>query len=81
MALHQLAWFGTTPIGALLMDWVIRASSPRVPFVLGGLAAVLCAVAVIGRRPVLKTAPIALQVDALLHRADESRTDSSTLWQ
>jgi MFS family permease len=49
MALHQMAWFGTTPIGALLMGWVIQVSSPRVPFVLGGLSALLCAAAVIGR--------------------------------
>jgi MFS family permease len=49
MALHQMAWFGTTPIGALLMGWVIQVSSPRVPFVLGGIAALLCAAAVIGR--------------------------------
>jgi predicted MFS family arabinose efflux permease len=50
MALHQMAWFGTTPIGAVLMGWVIQASSPRVPFALGGLAALLCAAVVIGRR-------------------------------
>jgi MFS family permease len=49
MALHQMAWFGTTPIGALLMGWVIQVSSPRVPFVLGGISALLCAAAVIGR--------------------------------
>lgn len=51
MALHQMAWFGTTPIGALLMGWVIQVSSPRVPFVLGGLSALLCAIAVMGRAP------------------------------
>jgi MFS family permease len=58
MALHQMAWFGTTPIGALLMGWVIHVSSPRVPFSFGGLSALLCAVAVIGwpvRRPVVAT--------------------------
>jgi MFS family permease len=49
MALHQMAWFGTTPIGALLMGWVIQASSPRVPFVLGGVSALLCAAVVLGR--------------------------------
>ena len=27
MALHQMAWFGTTPIGALLVGWIIQASS------------------------------------------------------
>lgn len=54
MALHQMAWFGTTPIGALLMGWVIQVSSPRVPFVLGGLSALVCAGAVIGR-PSLRT--------------------------
>ena len=50
MALHQTALFGSTPIGALLMGWVIHVSSPRLPFMLGGLSALLCATAVIGRR-------------------------------
>ena len=49
MALHQMAWFGSTPIGALLMGWIIQISSPRVPFALGGLAALVCAAVVIGR--------------------------------
>lgn len=53
MALHQMAWFGTTPIGAVLMGWVIQISSPRVPFVLGGLSALVCAAAVL-RRPTLR---------------------------
>lgn len=44
MALHQMALYGSTPIGALVMGWVIQATSPRVPFVLGGLAALGCAV-------------------------------------
>lgn len=48
MALHQMAWFGSTPIGALLMGWVIQVSSPRVPFALGGLSALACAAAVVG---------------------------------
>ena len=45
MALHQMAWNGSTPIGALAMGWVIQTTSPRVPFVLGGLAALACAAA------------------------------------
>lgn len=49
MALHQTALFGSTPIGALLMGWVIHVSSPRLPFLLGGIAAVLCAAFVIAR--------------------------------
>jgi MFS family permease len=52
MALHQMAWFGTTPIGALLVGWIIQASSPRVPFALGGLSALVCAAAVLGRQMV-----------------------------
>jgi len=43
MALHQMAWYGSTPIGAVAMGWVVQASSPRAPFVLGGLAALGCA--------------------------------------
>jgi MFS family permease len=54
MALHQMAWFGSTPIGAILMGWVIQISSPRVPFALGGLAALACAAAVLAR-PVRQT--------------------------
>ena len=52
MALHQMAWFGSTPIGALLMGWVIDETSPRVPFALGGLSALVCAVAVLDHRAV-----------------------------
>ena len=48
MALHQIALYGSTPIGALAMGWVIQTTSPRVPFVLGSLAAVGCAVALTG---------------------------------
>lgn len=47
MALQQMAWFGSTPIGALLMGWIIQISSPRVPFALGGLAALACAAAIL----------------------------------
>jgi hypothetical protein len=50
MALHQMALFGTTPIGALLVGWVIQTTSPRVPFALGGFTALACAAAVYGRR-------------------------------
>ena len=50
MALHQTALFGSTPIGALLMGWVIHVSSPRLPFLLGGMSAMLCATYVMGRR-------------------------------
>ena len=47
MALQQMAWFGSTPIGALLMGWIIQISSPRVPFAIGGLSALVCAAAVL----------------------------------
>ncbi|MGE0139869.1 MAG: MFS transporter, partial [Ilumatobacteraceae bacterium] len=43
MALHQMAWYGSTPIGALAMGWVIQTTSPRVPFVLGSVAALASA--------------------------------------
>jgi MFS family permease len=43
MGLHQMALFGSTPIGALAMGWVIQTTSPRAPFVLGGIAALACA--------------------------------------
>jgi len=47
MALQQMAWFGSTPIGALLMGWVIQISSPRAPFALGGLSILACSAAVL----------------------------------
>ncbi|MGE0139868.1 MAG: MFS transporter, partial [Ilumatobacteraceae bacterium] len=53
--LHQMAWYGSTPIGALAMGWVIQTTSPRVPFVLGSVAALASAWALAraaGRRPV-----------------------------
>ncbi len=50
MALHQMALFGSTPVGAMIMGWVIQHSSPRIPFALGGLSALLCAVGVVGWR-------------------------------
>ena len=52
MSLHTIAWQGTTPIGALFMGWLIEATSPRVPFYLGGITAILCAIAIIARRSV-----------------------------
>ena len=55
MALHQMAWYGSTPIGALLMGWTIQTTSPRVPFVLGAAATLACGVAIAAasvRRPV-----------------------------
>lgn len=45
MALHQMAWFGSTPFGAILMGWVVQTTSPRVPFVLGAVTALVCSAA------------------------------------
>ncbi len=50
MALHQMALFGTTPLGALLIGWIIQATSARVPFALGGVTALICAAAIQGSR-------------------------------
>jgi MFS family permease len=61
MALHQIAWQGTTPIGALLTGWLVEATSPRAPFLLAAVTAGVCgvAVAVGGRRTeTLATAPV-----------------------
>ncbi len=58
MALQQMAWFGSTPIGALFMGWIIQATSPRVPFVLGAFAALISAAALtVERRSGNETAP------------------------
>jgi MFS family permease len=51
MSLHQIAWQGTTPIGALFMGALIEATTPRVPFFLGGASAAACALGVIAWRP------------------------------
>lgn len=54
MALHQMAWFGSTPFGAILMGWVVQTTSPRVPFVLGAVTALGCSAAItlaVGRVP------------------------------
>ena len=37
----------TMPAGALAMGWVIETTSPRIPFVLGGAAALACSVALV----------------------------------
>jgi predicted MFS family arabinose efflux permease len=58
MALHQMAWFGSTPIGALLMGWIIHVTSARVPFALGAGAALACAIGVLGRRSVRSAAAV-----------------------
>lgn len=50
MGLHQMAWQGTTPIGALLMGWLIEATSSRLPFYLGGATALVCGCVVLGQR-------------------------------
>jgi MFS family permease len=51
MSLHQIAWFGSTPIGALLMGWLIQATSTRVPFFVGSASALVCGAAIVVRRP------------------------------
>jgi MFS family permease len=63
MALHQMAWNGSTPLGALAMGWIIQATSPRAPFILGGLAALACAATL------LRSADRRADVDQLLVEA------------
>ncbi|MEZ5217749.1 MAG: MFS transporter [Ilumatobacteraceae bacterium] len=53
MALHQMAWNGSTPLGALAVGWIIQTSSARMPFLLGGLAAMMCAAGTFRRAPQL----------------------------
>jgi len=50
-------------VGAVLMGWIIQISSPRVPFALGGLAALVCAAVVIGRPERRATVAAAETVD------------------
>lgn len=49
MSLHQIAWFGSTPIGALLMGWLIDVTSTRIPFFVGAASALACVAAIVGR--------------------------------
>jgi predicted MFS family arabinose efflux permease len=63
MALQQMAWYGSTPIGALAMGWVIEATSPRVPFVLGAIAVLACAAALIRPRARAASAKATAPVD------------------
>lgn len=44
MALYQIAWQGTTPIGTPLMGLLAQLTSSRVPFVVAAVAAAACAV-------------------------------------
>jgi hypothetical protein len=39
---------GTTPIGGLVVGWIIDARSPRAAIALGGIAPLLCAVVLVG---------------------------------
>ena len=64
MALHQMALFGSTPVGAVLMGWVIQSSSARVPFALGGLSALGAAAAVGLQRPRLPSPDLLGSPDA-----------------
>jgi predicted MFS family arabinose efflux permease len=50
MGLHQIAWFGSTPIGALLMGGLIEVSSTRVPFFVGAASAFACGAVILLRR-------------------------------
>jgi MFS family permease len=47
IALWQVAFQGTTPIGGPLIGWIIAAASPRIGLVVGGVS---CLVAVAGGR-------------------------------
>lgn len=50
MSLHQIAWFGSTPIGALLMGALIEATSTRVPFFVGAASALVCSAVIMRPR-------------------------------
>jgi len=43
MALWQVAFQGTTPIGGPLIGWIIAESNPRVGLVVGGVSALVAA--------------------------------------
>ena len=60
MALYAVVFVGTTPIGAPLLGWVASTWGARVPFVIGGLAALVGAA--VGR-PALESVRRTVPVD------------------
>lgn len=48
MSLFVLGTMGTTPVGGLVVGWIIDARSPRAAIALGGIAPLLCAVVLLG---------------------------------
>jgi predicted MFS family arabinose efflux permease len=44
MSFVTLGSYGVTPLGALVMGWVIDAGSGRMALAIGGAAALVCAV-------------------------------------
>ncbi|GAA3395960.1 MFS transporter [Cryptosporangium minutisporangium] len=50
MSLLTLGWFGTTPVGALLIGWVADAFSARAAMVVAGGTCVVCAVLLLAPR-------------------------------
>ncbi len=59
IALWQVAFQGTTPIGGPLVGWVIAMSDPRIGLALGGVSCLLAALGALAlaRRPAGRTAP------------------------
>lgn len=64
MSLFVIATFGTTPIGAFLVGGLIKAVSARAPLYVGGIASVLCGVALLASSDASVTSPARPQVPA-----------------
>jgi MFS family permease len=47
MTLLTLGWFGTTPVGALVVGWIADAFSPRAAMLVAGGTCLLCAGALV----------------------------------
>jgi MFS family permease len=47
MSLWALAWFGSTPIGGPIVGWIGQDAGARWSLIVGGLATLLCGVAVL----------------------------------
>lgn len=50
MTLLTLGWFGTTPVGALLIGWIADALSPRAAMAVAGATCLVCAAALALRK-------------------------------
>ena len=79
MALYSIVFLGSTPIGGLLAGWLSEAWSPRIALVVGGVAALIAAVAARAAfaRPEPATSAARPDSSRQCHQGRSSRSGSS----